>query len=143
MKIDLKNRKFLNSSYSLVYIILSYVFTIWYEVEFIAFEIKTSRSIVFFIIYTIFVVLTLYFLKASNSNIAIVIIGVFSIIHLKDYSAGPIQILLNNKFNDSLQYRSILTFEFIAQIMIVIFNLAISFYTIYKLHGIQENKIDI
>ncbi|WP_308779711.1 hypothetical protein [uncultured Clostridium sp.] len=140
MKLKLKNGNLVNTTYSLAYIILSYVFTLWYQIEYLAFEVEASRAIVFLIFNIIFVVLTLCFLKLSNRTIAILIITIFSIISLKVYATGPMQILLNNKFNDSLPKEAIITFAFIVEIIIFISNLAVSFYAIFRLHELQENK---
>ncbi|WP_294363725.1 hypothetical protein [uncultured Clostridium sp.] len=140
MKLKLKNGNLVNTTYSLAYIVLSYVFTLWYQIEYLAFEVEASRAIVFLIFNIIFVVLTLCFLKLSNRNIAILIITIFSIISLKVYATGPMQILLNNKFNDSLPKEAIITFAFIVEIIIFISNLAVSFYAIFRLHELQENK---
>lgn len=142
MKLKLKNGNLINTTYSLAYIVLSYVFTLWYQIEYLAFEVEASRAIVFLIFNIIFVVLTLCFLKLSNRNIAILIITIFSIISLKVYATGPMQILLNNKFNDSLPKEAIITFAFIVEIIIFISNLAVSFYAIFRLHELQENKSD-
>lgn len=143
MKLKLKNGNLVNTTYSLAYIVLSYVFTLWYQIEYLAFEVEASRAIVFLIFNIIFVVLTLCFLKLSNRNIAILIITIFSIINLKVYATGPMQILLNNKFNDSLPKEAIITFAFIVEIIIFISNLAVSFYAIFRLHELQENKSNI
>ncbi|MCI6691644.1 MULTISPECIES: hypothetical protein [unclassified Clostridium] len=143
MKLKLKNGNLVNTTYSLAYIVLSYVFTLWYQIEYLAFEVEASRAIVFLIFNIIFVVLTLCFLKLSNRNIAILIITIFSIISLKVYATGPMQILLNNKFNDSLPKEAIITFAFIVEIIIFISNLAVSFYAIFRLHELQENKSNI
>lgn len=143
MKLKLKNGNLVNTTYSLAYIVLSYVFTLWYQIEYLAFEVEASRTIVFLIFNIIFVVLTLCFLKLSNRNIAILIITIFSIISLKVYATGPMQILLNNKFNDSLPKEAIITFAFIVEIIIFISNLAVSFYAIFRLHELQENKSNI
>ena len=143
MKLKLKNGNLVNTTYSLAYIVLSYVFTLWYQIEYLAFEVEASRAIVFLIFNIIFVVLTLCFLKLSNRNIAILIITIFSIISLKVYDTGPMQILLNNKFNDSLPKEAIITFAFIVEIIIFISNLAVSFYAIFRLHELQENKSNI
>ncbi|MGN0026546.1 MAG: hypothetical protein ACI33I_06020 [Clostridium sp.] len=143
MKLKLKNGNLVNTTYSLAYIVLSYVFTLWYQIEYLAFEVEASRAIVFLIFNMIFVVLTLCFLKLSNRNIAILIITIFSIISLKVYATGPMQILLNNKFNDSLPKEAIITFAFIVEIIIFISNLAVSFYAIFRLHELQENKSNI
>lgn len=142
MKLKLKNGKLANTTQSLAYIVLSYVFTLWYQIEYLAFEVEALRAIVFFIFNIIFIVFILYFLKLSNSNIAISIITIFSIINLKIYAIGPMQILLNNKFNDSLQKETIITFAFIVEIIIFILNLLVSFYAIFRLHELQENKSD-
>ena len=83
MKLKLKNGNLVNTTYSLAYIVLSYVFTLWYQIEYLAFEAKASRAIIFLIFNIIFVALTSCFLKLSNRNIAIFIITVFSIISLK------------------------------------------------------------
>ncbi|WP_294188016.1 hypothetical protein [uncultured Clostridium sp.] len=143
MKLKLKNGNLVNTTYSLAYIVLSYVFTLWYQIEYLAFEVEASTAIVFLIFNIIFVVLTLCFLKLSNRNIAILIITIFSIISLKVYATGPMQILLNNKFNDSLPKEAIITFAFIVEIIIFISNLAVSFYAIFRLHELQENKSNI
>lgn len=143
MKLKLKNGNLVNTTYSLAYIVLSYVFTLWYQIEYLAFEVEASRAIVFLIFNIIFVVLTLCFLKLSNRNIAILIITIFSIISLKVYATGPMQILLNNKFNYSLPKEAIITFAFIVEIIIFISNLAVSFYAIFRLHELQENKSNI
>lgn len=143
MKLKLKNGNLVNTTYSLAYIVLSYVFTLWYQIEYLAFEVEASRAIVFLIFNIIFVVLTLCFLKLSNRNIAILIITIFSIISLKVYATGPMQILLNNKFNDSLPKEAIITFAFIVEIILFISNLAVSFYAIFRLHELQENKSNI
>ena len=143
MKLKLKNGNLVNTTYSLAYIVLSYVFTLWYQIEYLAFEVEASRAIVFLIFNIIFVVLTLCFLKLSNRNIAILIITIFSIISLKVYATGPMQILLNNKFNDSLPKEAIITFAFIVEIIIFISNLAVSSYAIFRLHELQENKSNI
>lgn len=140
MKLKLKNGNLVNTTYSLAYIVLSYVFTLWYQIEYIAFDVKTSRTIIFLIFNIIFLALTSCFLKLSNRNIAIFIITIFSIISLKVYATGPMQILLNNKFSDSLSKESIITFAFIVEIIIFILNLAVSFYAIFRLHELQENK---
>ena len=112
----------------------------WYQIEYLAFEAKASRAIIFLIFNIIFVALTSCFLKLSNRNIAIFIITVFSIISLKVYATGPMQILLNNKFSDSFPKETIITFAFIVEIIIFILNLAVSFYAIFRLHELQENK---
>ncbi|MBE6053969.1 MAG: hypothetical protein E7212_08660 [Clostridium sartagoforme] len=143
MKLKLKNNKLVNTTYSLSYIVLSYVFTLWYQLEYLSFDLEASRSIIYLILNIIFVVLTLCFLKASNINIAILIITIFSIISLKVYAVGPIQILLNNKFSDSLPKEAIVTFAFIVQILILISNLAVSFYAIFRLHELQENRSNV
>lgn len=143
MKLKLKNNKLVNTTYSLFYIVLSYVFTLWYQLEYLSFDLEASRSIIYLILNIIFVVLTLCFLKASNINIAILIITIFSIISLKVYASGPIQILLNNKFSDSLPKEAIITFVFIVQILILISNLAVSFYAIFRLHELQENRSNV
>ena len=140
MKLKLKNGNLVNTTYSLAYIVLSYVFTLWYQIEYLAFEAKASRAIMFLIFNIIFVALTSCFLKLSNRNIAIFIITVFSIISLKVYATGPMQILLNNKFSDSFPKETIITFAFIVEIIIFILNLAVSFYAIFRLHELQENK---
>lgn len=140
MRLKFKNGNLVNTTYSLVYIVFSYVFTLWYQLEYIAFELEASRAIIFLIFNIIFVVLTLCFLKLSNRNIAILIIAIFSIISLKVYATGPMQILLNNKFSDSLPKEAIITFAFIVEIIIFISNLAVSFYSIFRLHELQENK---
>lgn len=140
LKVSLKNGKIFNTSCSVAYIVLSYAFTLWYTLEFMIFDIKTSSAIIFLIIYTIFMILTLYFIKVSNSNIATLSISIFSILYLKYYSVGPLDAFLNSKFTNSLQHKSILTFGFLAQIIIIIFNLAILFFAILKLHELQESK---
>ena len=135
MKLKLKNGNLVNTTYSLAYIVLSYVFTLWYQIEYLAFEAKASRAIIFLIFNIIFVALTSCFLKLSNRNIAI-----FIITSLKVYATGPMQILLNNKFSDSFPKETIITFAFIVEIIIFILNLAVSFYAIFRLHELQENK---
>jgi len=140
MKLKFKNENLINTTCSLAYIILSYVFTLWYQIEYLSFEYNASKTIIFLIFNIIFVALTSCFLKFSNRNVSIFIITVFSIISLKIYATGPMQILLNNKFSDSFPKETIITFAFIVEIIIFILNLSVSFYAIFRLHELQENK---
>lgn len=143
MKLKFKNDKLVNTSCSLAYIVLSYIFILWYQIEYLAFEVQTLRAITFLMFNIIFVAIILYFLKVSNSNIAIAIITIFSIVNLKIYATGPMNILLNNKFNDSISKESIITFAFIIEVIILILNLVVSFYAIFKLHELQDDKNNI
>lgn len=143
MKLKFKNEKLVNTSCSLAYIVLSYIFILWYQIEYLAFEVQALRASTFLMFNIIFVAIILYFLKVSNSNIAIATITIFSIVNLKIYATGPMNILLNNKFNDSIPKESIITFAFIIEVIILILNLVVSFYAIFKLHELQEDKNNI
>ncbi len=140
MKVDLKNGGVFNTSCAIGYILLSYIFTLWYKFEFMIFNIETVSAIKFLVIYIIFMASIFFFLKVSRSNISKVIISIFSIIYMKEYSMGPIDTILNNKFDFGTQHKSLLTFSFLAQIIIIILNLAILFYALLKLHDQLENR---
>ena len=143
MRLKFKNSKLLNTSCSLSYIVLAYIFMLWYQIEYLAFEVQTLRAITFLMFNIIFIAIVLYFLKLSNSNIAMAIITIFSIVNLKIYATGPMNILLNNKFNDSISKESIITFTFIIEVIILILNLVVSFYAIFRLHELKEDKNNI
>ena len=98
--------------------LISYVFTLWYKFEFMIFRAEIISNIKFMIMYIIFMFAVLWFLKVSNSSITKVIIGIFSVIYLKEYSMGPLQTILNNKISNSMPHVSILTFSFFAQIFL-------------------------
>jgi len=136
----LKNGKVFNTSFCVAYIVLSYIFTLWYGFEFMTFDVEIPSAVIFLIVYIIFVALILWFLKVSNSNIASVIISIFSILYLKEYSIAPIQALVDSIFTTSLGHKPILIFDFSLQIIIVILNLVLLFFAILKLHDQLESK---
>lgn len=136
----MKNGKVLNTCFCVAYIVLSYVFMLWHGFEFMFFDIEILSAIRFLTVYVIFMLAILWFLKISNSTIASVVIGILSIFYLKEFSMGPMQIIINSKFSDSLQPQSILTFGFLVQIIMIILNLAILFFSILKLHDQLESK---
>lgn len=140
MKVNLKNGGIFNTSCAIGYVLLSYIFTLWYKFKFMIFNIETVSAIKFLVIYIIFMVSIFLFLKVSKSSISKVIISIFSIIYMKEYSMGPIDAILNNKFNFGTQYKSLLTFGFLAQTIIVVLNLVILFYALLKLHEQLENR---
>jgi len=142
MIVDFKNGKIINTICTIAYIILSYVFILWYKFEFMIFEIEALSATKFFVIYLIFMLSVLWLLKISNSKVVSLTIGILSIIYLKEIVQGPIAAFLNSKIKtgDSIQSQSILSFGFFAQILFIIFNLAILFFAILKLHEQLENK---
>lgn len=140
MKVDFKNGKVFNTICTIAYIILSYVFTLWFGLEFMIFDIEVLSAAKFFVIYIIFVLSVLWLLKISNSKIVSVTIGGLSVIYLKEYVQGPISTFLNNKIGGTLQAQSILSFSFLYQIVFIILNLIILFFAILKLHELFEVK---
>ncbi|EQB86121.1 hypothetical protein J2Z44_002720 [Clostridium punense] len=137
---DFKNGTVFNTSCTIVYIIVSYVFTLWYNFEFIIFDIEVTSATKFFISYIIFMALVLWLLKISNSKIVSAIIGVLSLIYLKGYVQEPINSFINNKIGNSLQIQSLLSFDFLAQIAFIILNLVILFFAILRIHEQMQNK---
>lgn len=137
---DFKNGTVFNTSCTIAYIIVSYVFTLWYNFEFIIFDIEVTSATKFFISYIIFMALVLWLLKISNSKIVSAIIGVLSLIYLKGYVQEPINSFINNKIGNSLQIQSLLSFDFLAQIAYIILNLVILFFAVLRLHEQIQNE---
>lgn len=140
MKVDFKNGKVFNTSCTIAYIILSYVFALWFGLEFIIFDIEVLSAAKFFVIYIIFVLSVLWLLKISNSKIVSVTIGGLSVAYLKENVQGLISTFLNSKIGGTLQAQSILSFSFLAQVVFIILNLIILFFAILKLHEQLEIK---
>lgn len=140
--VGFNNGKIFNTSSTIAYIILSYVFTLWYKLEFMIFDIEVLSATKFFIVYIIFMLAVLWLLKISNSKILTATIGMFSVIYLKEYVQTPIAALVNSriKIGDAVQSQSILSFGLLAQIMFIILNLIILFFAILKLHTQIEDK---
>ena len=137
---SVKNKRILDTSFCIAYIVMSYIFLLWYSFEFKVFEIETPSAIKFLITYTIFIIFIFYFLKFTNSNIVTIIIFILSILYLKEYSNGPIETIVNRMFTKVSEQNPILTFGFAVQTMIVILNLVILFFAILKMHEWQESK---
>lgn len=140
--VGFKNGKVFNTSCTIAYIILSYMFTLWYKLEFMIFDIEVLSATKFFIVYIIFMLAVLWLLKISNSKILSVTVGILSIIYLKEYVEGPIATLINSriKIGDAMQSQSIISFGFLAQVVFIILNLVILFCAILKLHTQIEDK---
>ncbi|MEG0775339.1 hypothetical protein [Clostridium sp.] len=140
MKVDFKNGRVFNTICTIAYIILSYVFTLWFGLEFMIFDFEVLSAAKFFVIYIIFVLSVLWLLKVSNSKIVSVTIGGLSVIYLKEYVQGPISTFLNSKIGGTLQSQSIVSLGFLAQVVFIILNLIILFFAILKLHELFEVK---
>lgn len=136
MENKFKNYNLINSICCLIYITISYLFTIWYQIKYMTFEANILSGVIFIVFNIMFIALTLYFLRFTNSNIAIIIIMIFTIINLKAYSIGPMYIFLNKLLGTESMAISALIIEAI----VIIINFVLLFYSIYKLHEALYTK---
>jgi len=139
MKIDFKNKNMCNSIYSVAFMGLSCLFIFWYAITFIVFTSKILSVILFLFFYFVFVIVTVLFLKVSNSNIARIIITIFSVISIKEYIKAPLQIVINHINNMPIQSNSAVVINFLIQTIIVILNISVLTYALYRMHQESEN----
>lgn len=140
LKPYLKNEKVFNASFCVAYITLSYLLMLWHGFEFMIFDIEIPSAIRFLIVYIIFMLLIIWFLKISNSIIVSTIVSILSILYLKEYSMGPLQALVDSRSTYSLQRESIINLGFLVQVLIVIISMAIIFFAVLKLQDQLEDK---
>jgi hypothetical protein len=135
MKFDFKNGKMINSVCCVVFIVLSYLFNFWYSISYVLHPNKLLNAVLFIVLYCIFVLAVAMFIKASNSIITLIIVALLSVQWIKGaITTGPLQLGLYN-INDS----SVPIYNYIIQVIILILNLAVLVYVLYKLHQELEN----